>query len=257
MGDPVDLDRGVVHRIRDRALYEGLGGTMFAVCSEADFNYPSFEDVKTMLVIYVGKDQRQRNFASAAELATSSEYHDCTLPGPRTAQWLVLAISRTGFSPSARHWWWRQIMQCSIVDEGVDEHHTLCEMLENFGCFDQLNIGESMGIELVCRRIQMWEYVYQDRLQRAQHGSGSVAEIEERSLCGSGGTSRAMSLVCPSLLDHIKEKLADRNSIRKEQRKARENQGEEDTRSKARRPRGGPKAGAKPPFAEAKAEAKK
>ena len=153
MSGPVDFDKGAVHRIRDRALYEGPDGTMFAVCSEADFSYPSFEIVRALPVLYVGKDQRQRSFSSAAELASSSEYTDWTLPGPRTAQWLVLAISRTGFSPIARHWWWRHIMQCSIVDEGVDEHLTLCEMLENFGCFDQLNVGESRGIELVCRRI--------------------------------------------------------------------------------------------------------
>ena len=112
-------------------------------------------------------------------------------------------------------------MAATPQDEGMEEHLALCEQFEHALCFDQVNIGELASFELAGRRIQMWEFVYEEKLRTATN-PGSTGAFEERSLFTGTDAGRGASLVCPALRDWITGQLRDPSGILKERHKARE-----------------------------------
>ena len=68
-----------------------------------------------------------------------------------------------------------------LADNGVLEHESICKALELAVEYDQLNIGELATIELLCRRLQMIQYRWKERVLGAS-SSGSVDDESHKHL---------------------------------------------------------------------------
>ena len=130
-----------------------------------------------------------------------------------------VVVRRGGFQTITlvqRHFWRRSILGLTAADSGVDERHSLCQLLEEATVTDQLNIGELETSEDVARRLQLWEEAYGARLRQAEAGDGGVGWLEERSLFLGRG------LVCSALESWVSDRLAAESAILKQRRKGRE-----------------------------------
>ena len=106
-----------------------------------------------------------------------------------------------------------------LADNGVLEHESICKALELAVEYDQLNIGELATIELLCRRLQMIQYRWKERVLGAS-SSGSVDD-ESHFFLGVDPT-RGNLCVCPALNTWRGEELHKEAQANKEQWKARE-----------------------------------
>ena len=226
-----------------------------AVAVVGTYQVAEADDLRTLPVQTTKTGKKHRDYTSAVELCSETPFPDWCIEGPRTALWVLEAIQRQETTPVRRHYWWRQMLQVTVADEGISEHLAICEALETAVTFDQLNCGELAIVEQMARRLQMWEHVYAQRLQdtsRPAEGSSSKGvDGDERALF-SGNTDRAMgvSLVCPQLQEWIATQMRERSSVLKERRKAREERDGDDGAPKRNNRRGGGKGGQPKPKAE-------
>ena len=77
--------------------------------------------------------------------------------GPRTAHWLLLELALGELGPPARHCWWRQMLNVTNRDLGVDEHLFLCELRGYASYYDQLICLQLAFVEAIARRVQLKE----------------------------------------------------------------------------------------------------
>ena len=104
-------------------------------------------------------------------------------------------------------------------DGGVLEHESICKALELAIEYDQLNIGELAAVELLCRRLQMIQYRWKERVLGAV-SSGTVDD-ESHFFLGVDPT-RGNLCICPALNAWLGDELHKEAQANKEQRKARE-----------------------------------
>ncbi|CAK0852634.1 unnamed protein product, partial [Prorocentrum cordatum] len=69
----------------------------------------------------------------------------------------AVAIRDAGWTPTRRHFGWRNLLQVSHSDAGVEEHVYISEVLERACVFDQLNCSELETFEVLSRRYQLSE----------------------------------------------------------------------------------------------------
>ena len=112
-------------------------------------------------------------------------------------------------------------MSLSLADAGVDEHLFLSECLEYFATYDQINLGESAGLECILRRYQLWEERYASRLRSSTEGGFGGASAE-RHLFTSGDRASGASLVAPLLTRSVADRMQEEAAVLKERRKGRE-----------------------------------
>ena len=99
------------------------------------------------------------------------------------------------------------------------EHESICKALELALEYDQLNLGELACVELLCRRLQMLQYRWRERVL----GSAASGTLDDEShyFLGTDPT-RGNLCVCPALNSWLGEELHKEHLANKEQRKARE-----------------------------------
>ena len=85
--------------------------------------------------------------------------------------------------------------------------------------YDQLNIGELASIELLCRRLQMIQYRWRERIIGAV--SNGTVEDESHFFLGVDPTCGNLC-ICPALNAWLGDELHKESQSNKEQRKARE-----------------------------------
>ena len=234
-GAPVDPQTWTLYTHGDRGVAEfgavrlaiGLLGSTADASGTTPRGGPAKDepgDLRTLPVLYDVRNERSRDFAGTVLELSETSFAHWPLRGPRTCQWLLNAIRQQGHTPAARHSWWRQCLGLATVDEGVEEHGILSDLLEAAVTFDALNISELMSFELLSRRYQVWEQYYKNSLRQAASGLGhsSALDAEERDLFMGQRYGRGTALVSPDLEEHVAEVLRDRSAIQKERRKARE-----------------------------------
>jgi hypothetical protein len=179
----------------------------------------SGDDARTLAVRYGNDGKRRRELRDGVEISTESAWADWPIRGPRTARWVCQYISSNGGSALIMHNTWKQICKLQNSDNGVTEHESLCKMLELALEYDQLNIGELALLEMVCRRLQMVQYRWRDRII----GSTSTGTIDDEMhyFLGTDPT-RGNLCIAPSLNVWLGEELHKEQLANKEQRKARE-----------------------------------
>lgn len=146
--------------------------------------------------------------------------------GPRAAR-----AARDGPRPSLPvprgvtvHYWWRSVLKVSPVDNRVDDHRFLNELIETALCADGLTLVNLQCFEMVSRLLQFWEGVYSQQLRSEAFGDATDLWLDERSLFLGQRKSRGHALMAPSLEAWVAEKLAEESAVLKERRKGREEQ---------------------------------
>ena len=177
------------------------------------------DDARTLAVRYGTDGKRRREVRDGVELASESPWGDWPIKGPRTAKWVGQYFVTNGGGPLTMHNTWKVNCKLQPSDNGVLEHEALCKMLELAIEYDQLNIGELASIELACRRLQMIQYRWRERIL----GSVSSGTVDDESHFFLGvDPTRGNLCICPALNSWLGEELHKESQANKEQRKARE-----------------------------------
>ncbi|CAK0845448.1 unnamed protein product, partial [Prorocentrum cordatum] len=212
-------DRGVVALAAGVSLAVAVADTLEAGTAALS---SSGGDLRTLPVLYSPAGGRSRSFHDAVAKMSTTPFPDWRIKGPRTAAWLLEKISEAGYTPLQRHFWWRSIQGLTASDSGVDDHHFISEVLQELTTYDQLNAGELVAVEILCRRYQLWEELYASSLREAEAGQDAAPWLDERSIFLGQDRSRGSALVCPALESWVAEKLREESAILKERRKGRE-----------------------------------
>ncbi len=110
------------------------------------------------------------------------------------------------------------------------EHEHIMEVVKQALVYDQLDITNLATFELLLRRAQTIEYAHVERLRESTvpwlggggggKGSGGLSYEGQEAFAGASRTSIAM--ICPKLLDHVKEDLSRNTDLMKSILKSRE-----------------------------------
>ena len=131
-----------------------------AAASEDDY------DLRTLPVHVDLCGTRARSFPDAVGAMLEDALPDFPIQGPRAARWLLLELARGGLWRVARHHGWRQMLNDTNRDPGVDEHIFLWELLQYATCYDQLNCPNLPCTEASAKRLQLWEQPLAGALER-------------------------------------------------------------------------------------------
>ena len=173
------------------------------------------EDARTLEVLRNTSQERYRSWRELVESLQPSEFSDWPLDGPRTAQWYAREISKSGLAPLARHHQWATENKLSPDDKLRLQHEALSEVLEVFGQFDQLDLSNLAGAELVARQLQHTEYEVRKKSNLATQNRADTQDwFLGRSRRGGG------ALMHPDLLKLVSKRSAAEAALLHEQRKA-------------------------------------
>ena len=189
----------------------GLHGGALAI-NQAD-------DARTLAVRYGSDGKRRRELRDGVDQSSETAWTDWPIKGPRTARWVAQYIVTNGGAPLSMHQAWKTNCKLQASDGGVLEHEAICKVLELAIEYDQLNVGELAAVELLCRRLQMIQYRWRERILGAT-ATGTI-EDESHFFMGTDPT-RGNLCICPSLNTWLGEELHKESQMNKEQRKARE-----------------------------------
>ena len=105
----------------------------------------------------------------------------------------------------------------------MDEYEQLVNIVRALMFTDQLDPTNSVGIELLFRRLQTIEYSYSDRLKtRANHSQGGILTAEEQAAFAGYSKVESRLMICPSLIDVAQKELSLGANLAKSIQKSRE-----------------------------------
>ena len=112
------------------------------------------EDVRTLKVDYDDQDVRYKAWREVCSQSRVHTYPDFPLDGPISCLDLCKHMHRFGGDPA--NWMLQFTREKHIApsDRTWHELRTLTSALNTAGCYDQLNLGASGALEVICRRIQ-------------------------------------------------------------------------------------------------------
>ena len=172
-------------------------------------------DARVLTLKRSANGERARRFVDSLGELTQTEWGGWPVRGPRSTAWCLNFIGEQDTHPRARHTKWRTECDLTVMDPGVAEHELCMRLLDVALTFDQLNITELASFELICRRAQLAEFRYKDRLL------GEGADEDEYLFMGVGET-RGLVMVSPNLEDYLATQLSKESAVMKERRKMRE-----------------------------------
>jgi hypothetical protein len=175
---------------------------------------------------------RRREWIEVARDSSLEVFPDFEVAGARTAPFCIQFMVKAG-GPRMHFETWKARRRLNFVDWGVDTYELLCDILESFACYDQLDPANSAAIEKVCRRMQMIEYFHDDRAAEARPGDDRIPIDEFRAFTGGG---RPNSMVDPALMDQATKELDRIGVYKKNARKFREEKAAE--KDKKKNPKG-------------------
>jgi hypothetical protein len=203
------------------------GLSLFVMCidqkSQADFNNrPALCDgrINGRKMNLLGSPERTLAEAAAA----CSEYDlGWTLTGPRTTKWCLSYLAIEGLGLEAHHERFRTLCKLESSTWGVVEHFQLSMFLRQLIQVDCLNCLNSLGIELMFRRLQTIEFAHGERAREAEAKTvGGKLSIEEQATFGAIVRQAGTLMVAPALLDYVKGEVEKDVALQKGMRKARE-----------------------------------
>ena len=204
---------GVSDFARRLGLSEGLGNRapIRRVAETGTILPPSDERV---LPIESQSGERWRSWDSVLRTATGPKdpQWGAHLRGSATAMETFRGYRAAG-GPLGHH---REWLKCvgNVGRPHAHEHYALSAVLEMLACFDQVNVGSLMGIELLMRRLQLLESAYETG--KGKPDFGHSADVM-------GFLSRESGAVISGTLEaEITERLKTRAEIAKQLSKARE-----------------------------------
>ena len=108
------------------------------------------------------------------------------LTGPRTSKWCLNYLVVEGLGFEAHHERFRQLCRVESTTWGVQEHFQLSMMLRQLIQVDMVNGFNSLGVELMFRRVQTIEYAHSEKARESEaRSSGGKLALEEQYMFGS------------------------------------------------------------------------
>lgn len=128
-----------------------------------------------------------------------------------------------GLGFEAHHERFRQLCKLDVTNWGVMEHFQLSMILRQLLQVDMINGCNTLGVELMFRRLQTIEYAHSEKAREAESKAmGGKLSLEEQFTFGSMVRQAATLMIAPSLLDHVKQEVERDVQLQKNIRKARE-----------------------------------
>ena len=119
-------------------------------------------DVRTLWVQWDEHGERWKDFRDAVRESSEEPFVDIPLEGTRTALHMARMMDRTAGCP--RRWLeqWLRDKHIETGDRVAHEMRVLTETLRTSACYDQLNIGSVVALEILCRRIATMVEAFSD-----------------------------------------------------------------------------------------------
>lgn len=171
-------------------------------------------DVRVLDISYDPLGSRFKDYREAVNACTEHEWTDWPIKGPRTTLWLLRFFLEIGGNPISWFTKFKSDGKLDFTDEGIEELERLCRQLHTMVCYDQLNVPDIAGVELLCRSIQVTAYGYRERFTTQREDS------YERGLMFGVQFGEGNLPICPALKDYMAAELQKKNAIDKERRKA-------------------------------------
>lgn len=203
---PMAVDQGHGQMVGP-GLGDLVGGADLAAASD---------DARTLSISRDPDGNRFKDFRAAVQQSRPVEFKDWPVSGPRTTRHVILQMIEHGGSALGHHQSWRVACKFQPTDGPSIEHESWCRVLHTLMCYDQLDVCNLAGVELVVRAIQRIEEKHKFKMMAAD-------ETGENSLfMGTSGGSRSGTVISPKLTEWIGGELQKEALIAKERRKARE-----------------------------------
>lgn len=217
---PTNVGSKVVHTLPD-------GSEIFCICvdesSRYDFNGRAAQcDARIVAVKLNALKTPERPLA---DVVSTGSQHDMgwKITGPRTAKWCCNYLVIEGHGFEAHHERFRTLCKLDGGAWGVQEHFQISMMLRQLIQVDQLDPFNSVGIELMFRRIQTIEYAHSEKARELESRNvGGKLSLEEQFSFGSLVRQAGTLMIAPDLLDHVKTEVEKDVQLSKNMRKARE-----------------------------------
>ena len=189
---------------------------------------------------------RLRSWREVVADVEEAALYDFPVEGPRTVRWCVEFIGRKRGGPMDHHRWWVQNYGLDETDPAVAQHELTMNVLELFGKYDQLNLANSAGLEILLREAQLTEWRFEERRlalvggaaggaggETGEAGGGEDKKNKERGQRDAGPSSEEAALwtratkdyqdvmVCPALRRHAPKEAESQVPEPKATRKAR------------------------------------
>ena len=234
VGDTVKL-RGaeLIDRRGEKGLYTtSAGETVFVMRLQAGETVEKFRasrlkdggsDARVLAVAYNATGTRHRLWRDLVTKLDTVVFGDWPLPGPRTAVWCAQFIDLRGGSPMDHHRWWLANLRLNPTDFGVQEHEHGMRAFQFFGEYDQLDLSNVVGLEVILRRCQVIEFHYEKKGKNTKE-KDVPAGISREEAAYFSGTHRLAGevMISPELVDWVTKEIGRDVEVTKQMRKARE-----------------------------------
>lgn len=190
-----------------------LGGGASEGLNEAPQDVASSgEDARTLAVDYDGQGERHKPWKQFCKELGEVPFSDWPLEGPRTMLHLAKHMDKHGRTPTAFLERWCRAKRVEDSDRVQHELRTLVDCLELLGTYDQVNIANLAGAEVLARRLQTVFDAYELNPQRPNYEAARYFS----------GMGTATDAVAPELRSYVAKKARDEAELEKQRQKARE-----------------------------------
>ena len=136
---------------------------------------PAGDDARTLGITRDETGMRFKDFRTAAAESMPVEFGDWPIGGPRTTKHVITQMLDHGGSAIAHHQAWRIACKFQPTDGPAVEHESWCKVLHTLMVYDQLDVTNLAGVELVVRAIQRIEEKHKFKLASTEDaGEGSL-----------------------------------------------------------------------------------
>ena len=184
-------------------------------------------DARIMPITLTVGGRERRPWRDVVALCSQCDFPDWPVPGPLTVLWCAEFINRRGGGPRDHHRWWLSVTNLNKDSWGVAEHESAMKALDEAGSYDGLEITNLASLEVLLRRAQLVEYVYQLEGKEPKGKGGGKANnrfglVDEAAVFSGSHRSTGDIMICPDLMDYVAKEVERDAQIMKQVRKARE-----------------------------------
>ena len=208
-----------------------LEGKPIAAKRVKDFEFEAFmaevagQDARILSISPGRGGRRYKRWVMLNEECKESEVTDWPLNGARTAAWCLEYLVRMGQTIESHHEDFVRRCKLERNSWGVNSHWQSSNFLKCLGETDQCDLLNLVAAEAAFRELQTIEYSYLDKLKDLEGGgsSGSGRLTSEEQALFAGTSRMATSLmICPALLDQVKQEVDREGGLLKNLAKSRE-----------------------------------
>ena len=117
------------------------------------------------------------------------------------------------------HRWWVSNLRLNPTDFGVQEHEHGMRALQFLGEYDQLDLGNIVGLEVILRRCQVIEFHYEKK-GKAQQGKETSAGVSREEAAYHRLAGEVMNAL--ELVEWVTKEISRDVEVTKQMRKVRE-----------------------------------